>query len=198
MIIIATILVVTLNLDLFMGVERRRHNWNPPSHHHLRWEFIKENKNVRKQEKERKQEFVQESDLFFLVAFLVEFLFSCFLDRFLGRVLVFFYKFPPLTYPISIGSVTSAVLSCIASLSKSDFYEHKCKILENDKADLYFLDNMDRFPNKTMPRWNFTDFMHSFMIVFRVLCGEWIGELNNLIFIFKLNILFKAFFILPF
>ena len=50
MIIIATILVVTLNLDLFMGVERRRHNWNPPSHHHLRWEFIKENKNVRKQE----------------------------------------------------------------------------------------------------------------------------------------------------
>jgi hypothetical protein len=28
-----------------------------------------------------------------------------------------------------------------------------------------------------MPRWNFTDFMHSFMIVFRVLCGEWIGML---------------------
>jgi hypothetical protein len=35
---------------------------------------------------------------------------------------------------------------------------------------------MERFPNKTMPRWNFTDFMHSFMIVFRVLCGEWIGR----------------------
>ena len=27
-----------------------------------------------------------------------------------------------------------------------------------------------------MPRWNFTDFFHSFMVVFRVLCGEWIGE----------------------
>ena len=25
-----------------------------------------------------------------------------------------------------------------------------------------------------MPRWNFTDFMHSFMMIFRVLCGEWI------------------------
>ena len=25
-----------------------------------------------------------------------------------------------------------------------------------------------------VPRWNFTDFLHSFMIVFRVLCGEWI------------------------
>ena len=25
-----------------------------------------------------------------------------------------------------------------------------------------------------MPRWNLVDFSHSFMIVFRVLCGEWI------------------------
>ena len=25
-----------------------------------------------------------------------------------------------------------------------------------------------------VPRWNFIDFLHSFMIVFRVLCGEWI------------------------
>jgi len=25
-----------------------------------------------------------------------------------------------------------------------------------------------------IPRWNFIDFLHSFMIVFRVLCGEWI------------------------
>ena len=31
-----------------------------------------------------------------------------------------------------------------------------------------------------MPRWNFTDFMHSFMIVFRVLCGEWIGKRTQL------------------
>ena len=30
---------------------------------------------------------------------------------------------------------------------------------------------------KTMPRWNFIDFMHSFMIVFRVLCGEWIESM---------------------
>ncbi|KAK3595510.1 hypothetical protein CHS0354_021609 [Potamilus streckersoni] len=28
-----------------------------------------------------------------------------------------------------------------------------------------------------LPRWNFTDFMHSFMIVFRVLCGEWIESM---------------------
>jgi hypothetical protein len=38
-------------------------------------------------------------------------------------------------------------------------------------------DNMDRFPGKELPRWNFTDFMHSFMIVFRVLCGEWIESM---------------------
>ena len=36
---------------------------------------------------------------------------------------------------------------------------------------------MDRFPGKELPRWNFTDFMHSFMIVFRVLCGEWIESM---------------------
>jgi len=27
------------------------------------------------------------------------------------------------------------------------------------------------------PRWNFEDFLHSFMIVFRVLCGEWIESM---------------------
>ncbi|XP_055695739.1 sodium channel protein para isoform X15 [Lutzomyia longipalpis] len=40
-----------------------------------------------------------------------------------------------------------------------------------------YVDNMDRFPDGEMPRWNFTDFMHSFMIVFRVLCGEWIESM---------------------
>lgn len=38
-------------------------------------------------------------------------------------------------------------------------------------------DNVDRFPDGDLPRWNFTDFMHSFMIVFRVLCGEWIESM---------------------
>ncbi|XP_063225568.1 sodium channel protein para isoform X2 [Bacillus rossius redtenbacheri] len=40
-----------------------------------------------------------------------------------------------------------------------------------------YKDNVDRFPDGDMPRWNFTDFMHSFMIVFRVLCGEWIESM---------------------
>ncbi|XP_035791465.1 sodium channel protein para-like isoform X4 [Anopheles albimanus] len=40
-----------------------------------------------------------------------------------------------------------------------------------------YVDNVDRFPDKDLPRWNFTDFMHSFMIVFRVLCGEWIESM---------------------
>lgn len=42
---------------------------------------------------------------------------------------------------------------------------------------LFNPDNTDRFPSKEMPRWNFVDFMHSFMIVFRVLCGEWIESM---------------------
>ncbi|CAF0997674.1 unnamed protein product [Rotaria sordida] len=31
--------------------------------------------------------------------------------------------------------------------------------------------------DKDMPRWNFFDFFHAFMIVFRVLCGEWIESM---------------------
>nr|XP_022910562.1 sodium channel protein para-like [Onthophagus taurus] len=40
-----------------------------------------------------------------------------------------------------------------------------------------YIDNVDRFPNEELPRWNFTDFLHSFMIVFRALCGEWIESM---------------------
>ncbi|XP_045484107.1 sodium channel protein para isoform X16 [Pieris rapae] len=40
-----------------------------------------------------------------------------------------------------------------------------------------YTDYVDRFPGGELPRWNFTDFMHSFMIVFRVLCGEWIESM---------------------
>lgn len=40
-----------------------------------------------------------------------------------------------------------------------------------------FIDRVFLFPGGEMPRWNFTDFMHSFMIVFRVLCGEWIESM---------------------
>ena len=28
-----------------------------------------------------------------------------------------------------------------------------------------------------LPRWNFKNFLHAFMIVFRVLCGEWIESM---------------------
>ena len=36
-----------------------------------------------------------------------------------------------------------------------------------------------RFNGGIVPRWNFKGFMHSFMIVFRVLCGEWIDSMWN-------------------
>ena len=31
--------------------------------------------------------------------------------------------------------------------------------------------------NGELPRWHFVDFSHSFMIVFRVLCGEWVESM---------------------
>ncbi|CAH1976063.1 unnamed protein product [Acanthoscelides obtectus] len=34
-----------------------------------------------------------------------------------------------------------------------------------------------KFHPDPVPRWNFTDFFHSFMMIFRILCGEWIEPL---------------------
>lgn len=42
---------------------------------------------------------------------------------------------------------------------------------------LLFTEKMYLFKDQELPRWNFTDFLHSFMIVFRVLCGEWIESM---------------------
>ena len=35
----------------------------------------------------------------------------------------------------------------------------------------------DKFKNGQLPRWNFNDFGHSFMVIFRILCGKWIEPL---------------------
>lgn len=41
----------------------------------------------------------------------------------------------------------------------------------------FLIEFLSRFPDGMVPRWNFNDFLHSFMIVFRVLCGEWIQSM---------------------
>ena len=35
----------------------------------------------------------------------------------------------------------------------------------------------DKFGGSGVPRWNFSDILHAFMMVFRVLSGEWIEPL---------------------
>ncbi|XP_065216673.1 sodium channel protein 60E isoform X2 [Planococcus citri] len=35
----------------------------------------------------------------------------------------------------------------------------------------------EKFAPDPVPRWNFSDFFHSFMMIFRILCGEWIEPL---------------------
>lgn len=35
----------------------------------------------------------------------------------------------------------------------------------------------DAFDPDEVPRWNFNDFFHSFMMIFRILCGEWVEPL---------------------
>ena len=36
---------------------------------------------------------------------------------------------------------------------------------------------VDKFEPDEIPRWNFTDFWHSLVLIFRILCGEWIEPL---------------------
>lgn len=42
-----------------------------------------------------------------------------------------------------------------------------------------YSENKHKFHDHEVPRWNFKDFFHSFMIVFRVLCGEWIDSMYD-------------------
>ncbi|XP_056021116.1 sodium channel protein 1 brain-like isoform X8 [Ostrea edulis] len=37
----------------------------------------------------------------------------------------------------------------------------------------------DKFGGDGIPRWNFNSFFHALMLIFRILCGEWIEELWN-------------------
>lgn len=62
---------------------------------------------------------------------------------------------------------------------------HSCheKHDSNSRIFAIFPDNVSKFPDGEMPRWNFTDFMHSFMIVFRVLCGEWIESMWDCMYV---------------
>jgi voltage-gated sodium channel type II alpha len=39
-----------------------------------------------------------------------------------------------------------------------------------------YIENKHLWGNE-LPRWSFVDFFHSFLIVFRVLCGEWIESM---------------------
>ena len=47
----------------------------------------------------------------------------------------------------------------------------------------FYVENVCAKWDCDMPRWNFTDFMHSFMIVFRVLCGEWIESMWDCMYV---------------
>ena len=63
------------------------------------------------------------------------------------------------------------VLFILAVVGTELFSESYIKVY-GDNANNTEINQMPR-----MPRWNFVDVSHSFMIVFRVLCGEWIESM---------------------
>jgi len=50
-------------------------------------------------------------------------------------------------------------------------------VMGNQLFGNYYVENKHNFPGGLLPRWSFVDFFHSFLIVFRVLCGEWIESM---------------------
>ncbi|RMZ93884.1 sodium channel para isoform X6 [Brachionus plicatilis] len=49
-------------------------------------------------------------------------------------------------------------------------------VMGNQLFGFKYIENRNVW-NGEIPRWNFVDFFHSFLIVFRVLCGEWIESM---------------------
>lgn len=75
---------------------------------------------------------------------------------------------------------------CLPFVKTYNKYHNKVdqttKILSSFFENNINADNVHKFKDG-MPRWNFTDFMHSFMIVFRVLCGEWIESMWDCMYV---------------
>lgn len=46
----------------------------------------------------------------------------------------------------------------------------------------YYINSADKFDGE-IPRWNFINFYNSFLLVWRVMCGEWIELLHECMFI---------------
>lgn len=71
-------------------------------------------------------------------------------------------------FPIAIHIPTCvSILAYLRLLLFSSFFFPSSLFSSHDAA------HAKRFPDGELPRWNFTDIFHSFMIVFRSLCGEW-------------------------
>jgi hypothetical protein len=49
-------------------------------------------------------------------------------------------------------------------------------VMGNQLFGNYYVENKHLWGGQ-LPRWSFVDFFHSFLIVFRVLCGEWIESM---------------------
>lgn len=49
-------------------------------------------------------------------------------------------------------------------------------VMGNQLFGAYYVENIHLWGGR-LPRWSFVDFFHSFLIVFRVLCGEWIESM---------------------
>ena len=92
-----------------------------------RWEFLKENKKTRTRprKRSRKQELDQESDQEKKKNFF-------FLDQFLGRVLVFFYKFPPLNVPHTV--IPKVFIKSINKIGATEWFNNFLALYDTFQA----------------------------------------------------------------
>ena len=72
--------------------------------------------------------------------------------------------------------VLFVVLFIFAVVAKSLFSTPYKKFTEEYHNNT---DNLNDIAPNTAPRWNFNNFVQSFLLVFRVLCGEWVEPLYS-------------------
>jgi hypothetical protein len=83
-----------------------------------------------------------------------------------------------LTASLPLVTISGIVVYAIAAIGLQLFREDYINTLRNETG-VYDSENdvTLKNPSDDFPRWHFVDFQHSFLMIFRILCGEWIEPL---------------------
>jgi len=83
-----------------------------------------------------------------------------------------------LTASLPLVTISGIVVYAFAAIGLQLFREDYINALRNETGVYDSENNVTlKNPSDDFPRWHFIDFQHSFLMIFRILCGEWIEPL---------------------